>query len=83
MVVMTLAEPLSPPVVAVIVVVTKLLPVVVGERAVQLVYGALAPKGRLVQPDQVDGGQPDVPHQLVHGADTGSLGTWTVGDKLY
>ena len=55
----------APPVVTVVVM--TLLAVVLAVQPAQDVHGALVPQGPLVQPDQVDGGQPEVPHQLVHG----------------
>lgn len=48
-------------------VVTTELAVVVAEQPDQEVQGGFVPHEPLVQPDHVDGGQADEPHQLVHG----------------
>jgi len=55
----------EPPVVTVEV--TTELAVVLAVQPDHEVHGGLVPHGPLVQPDQVDGGQADEPHQLVHG----------------
>ena len=55
----------EPPVVTVEVM--TLLAVVLAVQPVQDVHGAPEVHEPLVQPDQVEAGQPDVPHQLVHG----------------
>lgn len=47
--------------------VTTLVAVVLAVQPDQVVHGALVPHGPEVQPDQVDGGHAEPPHQLVHG----------------
>ena len=50
------------------VVVTELVAVVLTAQPLQLVQGGFVPQGPLVQPDQVDGGQPPaLPHQFDQG----------------
>jgi len=60
-----------PPVVTVVV--TTEVAVVEAEQPVQVVHGAEADQVPDVQPDQVLGGQPLVPHQLVHGPEVQAL----------